>query len=479
MYSILLKRNMKWCFLSIWLNIFLGIAALNFPEHYSDFTFWFMIYINIVIFGLMLKFSRQSIDVLEPFYAVIFLYTLYAWTAALAELYGGNGRFLSIMPIYYRCMIIGILAFMIGYGCIQHSKVCLIKGLNRYIFRFPFMLFYKILIFCAIALALFNYENLLNIFGIGNILPYTKTAGPSRMARTPVFAIVSYIGQVSIMLILGVLFIKSFVKKKLSIIGVIFFGVYAIVSIMAGGKSIIIMFVTVLLIYYNYSVKRIGFKPVVICALTLLVFSTLLSHVRVTTSIPDMIRLSVGYVNENYLYLTPLYCGEFTGPPRTLMNVIDATENGNMNFSFGSTFVADMAIFIPRIIYPDRPLPVPERYMEIFHPGQLAQGKGEGNFIPTEGYWAFGYIGVFMVMFAYGALVATFYNILRKNLDNGVVVFLYSLVYFPLITTGMRTGLIGSIKGTAMVVMPFFVIIFLSRMVLKNGKRSTLGTLGG
>ncbi|MFZ3115583.1 MAG: O-antigen polymerase [Syntrophales bacterium] len=460
MTTVAIKR-MAWFFLSIILSSLLLILAYNSTEHYSKLAFWFMLYLNVVIFGLIIKTSHLEIDFLEPYYVVLFLFTLYIWTSALAEVINRGDR-ISIMPIYYQCAILGIFGFILGYQYIHCSKLDLVRSLVSFSPSIYHKKYYKIVLLSAIVFAIFNYKNLINIFNIGNISPYTEVAASNRVGRTESFGFVSYMQQLSILFILGSLFIKSFVQRKLSIGSTIVFGIYAVFEIMAGGKSVIIAFITLLLIYYNYIIRRLRFTPVFICTLLLLMFVTIFSVVRSTTSIPEMVKIASAHYEESLLFLTPLRNGEFIGPPRTLMNVIDSIQNGYMDFSFGSTYISELAIFIPKIFYSDRPLPMSERYMEIFHPGSLAEGMGEGSSMLTEGYWAFGHAGVFIAMFIYGAVVSIYYKILKRNLNNGVMIFIYYLAFFPLITTATRTGLIGAFKGTAMAVLPFFLILCLS-----------------
>lgn len=460
---------MKWVLISIVLNMLLAIAVFSCTEHYAVLAFWFMIYINIVIYSLFTKHSDGKIDFLEPYYVVIALFSLYVWTSAFAEVYS-NGKFLSILPIYYLCTILGIIGFIVGYRYRQNRNHNM-KSIFLFTMNFSFNKFYRILFVFTIIFVILSYQSLINLFNLSNIRSYVEAAALHRMVRTSASGVTEFLQEVSILFILGSLLIRSFVRKKLSIISTILFGIYAVIGIMSGGKSLVIQFVTLLLIYYNYNVKRISLKPIVICFLILLSFSTIINHVRSTTSIPVMAELAVDLYKTDLIYLTPLMNGELTGPPRTLMNVIKDIESEHMDYSFGfTTYIPDLISFIPRIIYPDRPLPGPENYMETFHPGALQQGLGEGYSMLTEGYWAFGLIGVFIGMFLYGIIISVFYEILQRNLDNGVMIFVYALAFFPLITTATRTGLIGALKGTAMVIVPFLFIIYLSRNKMLNGR---------
>jgi hypothetical protein len=231
---------------------------------------------------------------------------------------------------------------------------------------------------------------------------------------------------------------------------------------MAGNKSNIISFVTVCLIYYNYYVKRIRIIPVIIIAAILLAFATMINHVRVTTDLSEMAHLATGYIKNDPALLLPMNSTELANPPKSLMYIIYAIQSGRMNFSFGRTWLADILVFIPRVIYPNRSLPTPELYMELFHP-LLSKGTGYATFMPTDGYWAFGYAGVFVIMFIYGSMLSFVYRVVKTNIDNGAVVLIYAFAFFTLVTTAVRTGFFGTVKTSIMFLMPFLVILYLSR----------------
>jgi hypothetical protein len=240
------------------------------------------------------------------------------------------------------------------------------------------------------------------------------------------------------------------------------FGFYSVVSIMTGGKSQVISFITVMLIYYNYNVRSLRISLVVVVTVPLLVFATMINHVRKTTDLSAMFQLAVDFVKDRPDLLLPINSGEFVGPPRMLMDVINAIHNGNMSFSFGHTWFTDILVFVPRFIYPNRPLPVPELFVQLLHP-EAPKGYGYGGFMPLDGYWAFGYIGVVVIMFMYGAIVSIIYKIVRNNISNGVVLLIYSFAFFMLVTTAIRTGFFGTVKSSLMFVAPFLIILFLSR----------------
>ncbi len=468
MHIIALNRVIKWLFLLIVINICLGIMWSDSTEQFSVFILYLMLYVNIVFIGLFFKTSRQSIDILEPYFVVIFLYTLYSWISALSEV-SSEGVFISIMPIYYICLIVGIVGFMLGYRC-NYTSSNIIRKITSFKLAISYPRFFKILLLLTIIFSLINYKYLMGIFNISNISSYAEALS-SRAEYSDISGPILYLQQLSITLILMSLLFKSFVNRKLSVIAFIFFGIYAIIGVMGGGKSLVISFVTVFIIYYNYYVKRLRIFPVAIITALLLVFATMINHVRSTTNLLTMFNLAIDYATANPVLLLPISSGELVGPPRTLMDVANAIQTGSMNFSFGYTWLTDILIFIPRFIYPNRPLPTPELYVQLLRP-MAPKGFGAGGFMPLDGYWAFGYIGVFVIMFIYGSLLAFVYRIVKTNIDNGAVLLIYAFGFFHLITIAIRTGFFGTVKGSIMFVLPFLIILFLSKKknILEHGE---------
>ena len=132
-----------------------------------------------------------------------------------------------------------------------------------------------------------------------------------------------------------------------------------------------------------------------------------------------------------------------------------------MTYSYGKSYLTELLTFIPRAVYPDRPLPLSLQYMASFYPSEMEQGRGQGFFIPTEGYWAFGVGGVCLQMAAFGAILGALYRFFRANLNNGIIAFIYVMTWMPGIVSPIRTGLIGSVKATLMVAGPLLVIYLL------------------
>jgi oligosaccharide repeat unit polymerase len=143
---------------------------------------------------------------------------------------------------------------------------------------------------------------------------------------------------------------------------------------------------------------------------------------------------------------------------QNLMRLISGIQLGETNFTFGASVVSDVLVFLPRSVYPGRPLPLSEKFVEVFYPGVLESGGGYGFFILQDGYWAFGIAGVFIFMLAYGWAVQRIYLAFMKHLTSDLAVFAYSAVYSAIVLAAVRTGTLGSFKGAMINAMPFIVL---------------------
>jgi oligosaccharide repeat unit polymerase len=116
-----------------------------------------------------------------------------------------------------------------------------------------------------------------------------------------------------------------------------------------------------------------------------------------------------------------------------------------------------------------------ERYVSTFYPGVLESGGGYGFFYIMEGYWAFGFVGVFLTMGIYGGLLNVFYRWCRVNMNCDAMAILYGIAIYPLAMYAVRSGLIISIKTMLMDVLPIAVVMCLpglAKRIKPSGENS-------
>jgi hypothetical protein len=460
--STIVTRQLGWLSLILATDLALLGLTRNLGPRTYEFTVYLIIFATVASVALVFRSGPEPIDILDPFVVALGLFTLYGWAGAVGVITEG-AEFVPILPTYYRSLIIGLAGFIIGDELFRRAPVKILKTLTGPIGDPARRRFHILTVVLALVLVTINWRFFLESVDVSSLKPYTETAAASRAGRTTTAGAQELSRDLAFAAILISVFLRGFARGRLGVVALTAYAAYAIIGVMAGGKTQLLAFITMILVFVNYRKRRLPAAPVVGCGVVLYLFVTVFSHVRSTTSLTQMYDLGTQLIRSDPTLLSPGNSGEFAGPPRTMMNVITAIEDGRLQYSFGATYAADLATFVPRFLYPGRPLPVPERYMEIFYPGRLAEGYGEGNFLLTEGYWALGYAGVFLSMLVYGGILAVAYQFVRNNLQNDVVLLVYSIAFMYLVTAAMRTGLLGSVKTTAMITVPFMLLYAVSR----------------
>ena len=428
----------------------------------ARFCLFFALYALVAAAGILF---RRSDDILEPFFAIIFLFTTYSWCAAWNIDMLHEAQFSqSVMATYYACITAGLISFMVGY-CYCASRRRLRQRAPA---RIPAAALRKLHYFCIAAtlgLGFLNRGYLARTFDPRQIVSYTAWATISRKdaLENPWSGLVGAGETFTASLLTACLLLPMFTKRRLAAFGFTAACVWAGLGLMAGSKTALIVVVLSAVIYRHYYVRPLRLRSLVLLGAILYVPLTMLNHVRNTTDLGLMVSNAVQMATSDARFLSPAGNGELAGPPVTLMRIIEAIDAGQMNYSYGLSYLSEILTFIPRAIYRNRPLPLSLQYMSTFYPVEMLQGQGFGFFIPTEGYWALGIAGVCLEMAVFGAILGVLYRSFRANLHNGAWVFIYMMVWLPGLISSIRTGLIGTVKSTLMVVAPLLVLWFLSR----------------
>lgn len=426
------------------------------------------VFLLLCSLGVCFGITLGNGDLFNPFYATLVLYALYAGSAISEVVINHPGSFSqSVVRTYYFATLLGLAGIVAGHRYASRAKA---PRFASGIFDRPLSLdsrrFAVAIAIAALMLILFQLPHLRGMLDWNNIRPYTVTALESRVQfRGDSWSgIRSYAGGLTANLLFGAALFFVTRKNSWALKGIIILGLsfFLIMTVMAGQKRELICASFLCLLYIHYRVRTVRLLHIAAPLLFLYVFAVMISHVRFTASIPEMTSAGISMVRENPELLLPMNAGELSGPPLTLLEFISAEAQGQISVSWGRTILSEISVWIPRVIFPDRPLPLSEQYMLLFFPDEYARGAGHGFFIPTEGYWAFGLFGVFLLMFGYGAIISALYRVFQVNRDNNVVWLIYGIVAFTMVFTGIRTGLFGTLRASLMEAMPFMVLAWLS-----------------
>jgi hypothetical protein len=443
----------------------------------SEGFLYFMVYMDI-LFGWW-AFAAGTTDFFQPVYVFIAAYSLYAWSAAANEVFYG-GQYASIMPTYYRAVIAGMLAFIVGYRSAKKGKA--FRKLRRFSLlvstpRFTKLCWLLTIMFGLVA-AFGNFGrtislSIVDLLRPSTIIAYTEWSTAVRVNQTSTSGLGDFLNAASVTFLIIALVVSSFSRKRPSALKILIVWGCLIPTVMAGHKDVLIFALLLVTMSFHYLIRPITIKLAVVPALCLYVFITIQTHVRNTTDIATMWTSAAQLISEEPAILLPSRSGEFNGPPTALMDIIKKMDDGRTSYTFGKTTLSGFLAVLPRFLWPNRPKPIPEQYMEEFYPSEAMEGKGHAFFIATEGYWALGYLGVAMEMFVYGWLLSLIYGLFVASEKNAGTVAAYAVLYFPLVVTSVRADVMGSLKVALMNFLPFLIILYFSSRIVTAPKSNS------
>jgi hypothetical protein len=410
---------------------------------------------------------RSNNDKMDPYYSLIVLYGLYAWSAAGYAVWVLPGTFDSVtLREYYIAIHLGLLCFVVGYQIIggRSSGLGAVETCRRSRLidrRFGLSLAAAMLVCVAVV------PNHFAAFDIRNVQAYTDVAASWRLdlRGDAGSGVRSYLNGLPLLYATALLmFLSCRLRSTVvrCITGALLCYIVAL-AIMRGEKAAVLAVGLLIALFSHYRRRPIRISQVVVPALVMYVFAVMISHVRNTTSIIDMLSAGATLVAERPEVLLPIHAGELNGPPQTLLVVIDDIRTRRTGFLGAQHYQDELRVWIPRALDKDRPRPLSEQYMERFFQSEDDEGRGHGMFILTPGYWALGFVGVAMEMMIYGMIVAAMYRGFRRVLWSDAGVLVYSQCMFVLAFMAVRTGFLGSVRASAMAAVPFVpLLIFAS-----------------
>jgi len=159
------------------------------------------------------------------------------------------------------------------------------------------------------------------------------------------------------------------------------------------------------------------------------------------------------------------HTGEFL-VGQNLMRLLIGMRDGETTYTYGESVISELLVFIPRALYRDRPLPLSGRFLDVFYPGLREAGAGYGSFYLTDGYWAFGLVGVLLFMIAHACVVQWIYKAFTENgMTDGTALWWAYLIYV-LVFLAVRMGTVGMFKPALINSLPFLLLYFIPTLRL-------------
>ena len=227
-------------------------------------------------------------------------------------------------------------------------------------------------------------------------------------------------------------------------------------------NSIFILLLNLLIIHFVFQrvkIKKLSFKNLII-----IITTTLLASV----SFYEMGKARYkDYYEENEYTLLNNLNGAFGNHE----NIVWMQESNYSDYFYGETYLAAFTNFIPRSIWPDKPLGAGPKMKNIIYPGSYVVGK-EGNSSLTTGlfnelFMNFGIIGLFLGGIFFGFFIKYIYvKIIFSNLIIDILFLQYTLIVFT--SQFVYAEFLGFFSRYIITIIPFLIIRFFYKKWNKN-----------
>jgi oligosaccharide repeat unit polymerase len=203
-------------------------------------------------------------------------------------------------------------------------------------------------------------------------------------------------------------------------------------NLILGVRNQLVYIALTIAIFWHHSIRPIRFKKLAIAGLLIFVALNIVGSVRKSNyeNLGDFWTKTATPFNQldenvQMLYYT-LTVGEFVGPFETMPQMIKSV-GGEIWPQFGITYMEVPLHWIPRALYPTRPLRLANWYMEKFYGSGFGLNETSQFFFLSEGYLNFGPFGVVATMILWGWLLGAAHNFQQLARGEPGAILLYAL----------------------------------------------------
>lgn len=447
----------------------LFISPLSVVPWLFSVTYWSL---GIPFLGYLYNTYDDILHPAGPLLILTFLYTissiLFYYSSGGITMYGDAISERSFIILCFSS-ILGALGIITGVKLAGSAR----DTIEAYAYVSPVLMktAIQIIILLAIFAGALSYQKILPFFDFLHPKAYAETALSSRVAMmeagadAPIVQVFTQIIPLVLILAAGI-----YLVFKRNVFFRILGGSILIANLMAfllsGSRSGMFSTLSAIALYYHYRVRKITASVMFLAIIASVFLLNSISIARSTSNFSEMLDLVLFETKENQINLLDIGSSGELLVGLNMMKLIEAISNEESTFNYGKGFIDDILCYVPRIVYPNRPLPLSERFVEEFYPGVRDMGGGYGLFFLQDGYWAFGLIGVYISLLAYSWAISRIYFKAKLYFKADFIVLLYAFIYFPLVIASPRSGLLLSFKAAAMSMLPFFVSLLLGAVLL-------------
>jgi len=262
------------------------------------------------------------------------------------------------------------------------------------------------------------------------------------------------LSQISFMLVIA--WFVSSGKRWFSAAGfatVAMFGIAASFPLLTSSRGSLLWLVLSSVIMWHYLRRPLSTRTVVgIAIIAVVALSVMINLRRGDVDLTTAVSLeSVGerlFGSRDFLDIT------------TTAHIITAIQNGRLDYSYGWTYLTWLYAPIPRIIWPEKPAVSVgwEVKRRVF-------GFGGAGGIPPgaigEAFWAFGSLGVVIIMWLFGWIVGSIYRSLRVYVaDNKNMALVYAFLFLPWSSAVLGSGWSNLLVGTLRDAIPLILALY-------------------
>jgi oligosaccharide repeat unit polymerase len=461
------------CYAMLLLSMIAAIQVINLFFSTSNIVWIFVTLYWIIGIPFIIYLQKIYDDILHPVISLLIIVFLYATGSVIY--YNNTGVTLFGDPISEKSVILFIAACFLGeLGIILGAMISVrneIRGVARSVLPHSIITrWILVMLILAFILPLISFNKIFLRFNFFQASAYSEWALSSRIsmmdadATWPILQVLAVETPMILLLASGIflLFREHYILRFIG--GVILAG-NILTSLLSGSRGGMFGTLCAIFIFIHYRIKKWRLSVIALGIVLSLFLLNGISVVRSTSKPSDMYDILVYETDGNVISLINLgSSGEFL-VGLNLMKLIEAISSGETKLNYGKGFLDDITCYIPRAIFPNRPLPLSERFVEEFYPGVREGGGGYGLFFLQDGYWAFGLMGVLISMVLYSCAISNIYMYFKNYFESDFMVLMYSFIYFPLVISSPRSGLLISLKSALMSSIPFIIVIVVSSLV--------------
>jgi oligosaccharide repeat unit polymerase len=276
-----------------------------------------------------------------------------------------------------------------------------------------------------------------------------------------------------------IIFVKILTSVRVRIfdfiILIILLGTYIFYSFQFQSRSgIAVILITMTAIYYYVKNKKIRFLPIIFFGYISLIVVRYMTYLRGGLSFKD-----VGFKGFDLLRLIEPLILTVSGFDISKTGHIVKAIPGLLDFQYGETIIRIIFLWIPRSIWPGKPLGVDTTIsMKIFGNDVYGAGAIPPGFI-AEMYLNFWIPGVIIGCFILGFILKRIHNYFKNNLNNKNCILLYTTSFMTIGSSFLGSGFCNTMVGFLMNLIPMYIIVnFLTKkgittkvnFINKNGK---------